>query len=207
MKIQYLDIAEYNEIIFDNEQKYIINKPKSITIIFQSTEARTTSPFSVKISNALSSINIVIITIIIFVSFLVLILFILFIIYILKRQARHMQNMPIIINNNRNFIIDINNVGFNSERNGLMNYFRCLKPIKFKDIKEKSINNICPIEMTPFDGNSDVIFTSCHHSFHYECLKQHITKNIDLKEFKCFLCNALLYKYNESLNSIVNLNS
>ena len=100
------------------------------------------------------------------------------------------------MNNNRNIIIDINNVELTSERNDLMNYFKCLKPLKFKDIKEKSNNITCPIEMTSFEENSNVVFTSCHHSFHYECIKQYISKNIDLKEFKCFLCNNILYKYN-----------
>ena len=178
MKIEYEEIEEDNEFILDIEQKYIINNPKIIKIIFQSNEKKENSPFLVKISNSSSPLNNNIIALITFAAFLGFILLILFIIY-LRRQRR--RNAAIIINNNANIFIDINNQGFSSERNRMINYINHLKSVKFREVKEKSINNNCPIEMTPFDDNSDVIFTSCHHSFHYECLKQHISKNIDLK--------------------------
>ena len=34
MKIEYFDEKEETEFILDNEEKYIINKPKNINIIF-----------------------------------------------------------------------------------------------------------------------------------------------------------------------------
>ena len=63
-----------------------------------------------------------------------------------------------------------------------------------QEIKDKALNNKCPFEMEIFDDNSEVIFTSCHHSIHYDCLKAFIDRNNNLKEFKCFLCNNSLYK-------------
>ena len=201
MKIEYEEMEEDSEFILDNEQKYIINKPKTIKIIFQSNEAKGNSPFFVIISNALTPLNIAIIVLIIFGLFVVIIIFILLIVYFRKQRRR---NTAIIINNNGNIFIDINNQGYSTERIGIMNYINNRKSIKFKQIRDKSINNICPIEMTPFEDNSDVIFTSCHHSFHYECIKRYIASNNNLKEFRCFFDHTILYKNNESLNSNVN---
>lgn len=206
MKIEYFDEKEDTEFILDNEDKYIINKPKSINIIFYSNDKKESSPFSVKISNTLIPKNIVIISIIIICSFILVIIIIFLIIYLKKLKKDRART--IIINNNRNYIIGINKGEFTTERNELLTYLlRHFKKEKFKEIKEKSLNNCCPIEMTPFDDNSDVIFTSCHHTIHYSCLKEHATKNIHLKEVKCFLCNNILYKYDSNLNSFININS
>ena len=206
MKIEYFDEKEDTEFILDNEEKYIINNPKSIKIIFYSNDKKTSSPFSVKISNTLTPINIVLISIIIISSFIFVIIIIFLIIY-LKKLKRN-RTRTIIINNNRNYIIGINKGEYSTERNELLIYLlKQFKKEKYKEIKEKSLNNCCPIEMTPFDDNSDIIFTSCNHTIHYDCLKEHATKNIHLKEIKCFLCNNTLYKYDNNLNSIVNINS
>ena len=206
MKIEYFDEKEETEFILDNEEKYIINKPKRIIIFFYSNDKKPSSPFSVKISNTLTPINIVIISIIIISSFVLLIIIIFLIIYL--RKLKRNRTRTIIINNNRNYIIGINKGEYSTKRNELLAYLLGhFKKEKFKEIKEKSLNNCCPIEMTPFDDNSDVIFTSCHHTIHYDCLKEHATKNILLKEIKCFLCNNILYKYDNNLNSIVNINS
>ena len=206
MKIEYFDEKEDTDFILDNEEKYIINKAKTIKIIFYSNDKKTSSPFSVKISYNLTRINIVIISIIIISSFIFVIIVIFLFIY-LKKLKRNRTN-TIIINNNRNYIIGINKGEYTTERNELLNYLlKDLKKVKFKEIKEKSLNNCCPIEMTPFDDNSDIIFTSCHHAFHYDCLKEHVSKNIHLKEIKCFFCKNSLCKYDSNLNSIVNINS
>ena len=206
MKIEYFDEKEDTEFTLGNEEKYIINNPKSINIIFYSNDKKTSSPFSVKISNTLTPINIVIISIIIISSF-VLVIIIIFLIIYLKKLKRN-RTRTIIINNNRNYIFGINKGEYSTERYELLTYIlKNFKKKKFKEIKEKSLNNCCPIEMTPFDDNSDIIFTSCHHTIHYDCLKEHATKNLNLKEIKCFLCNNILYKYDSNLNYFVNINS
>ena len=206
MKINYFDEKEDTEFILDNEEKYIINHPKSINIIFYSNDKKTNSPFSVKISNTLTQINITIISIIIICSFIFAI-FVIFLFIYLKKFRRN-RDRTIIITNNRNFFIGIKKEEFNTERNEFMNnLLKNFKKEKFKDIKEKTLNNSCPIEMTPFDDNCDIIFGSSHHTVHYECLKKHVMKNMNLKEIKCFLCNNSLYKYDSNLNSYVNINS
>ena len=192
MRIEFMESNEDNEFILDNEEKYIINNPKKIKIIFYSNDIKDSSPFSVKITNTLKPVNIVLIIIIIICALLGLIFFVLIIVYIRNKR----RNMAIIINDNIHYIVDING-GTTTERIELINYVNKLKVYKFKDIKDKSINVNCPIEMTPFDDDSDVIFTSCQHTIHYQCLKDFITKNIYLKEIKCLLCNEPLYKYNK----------
>lgn len=194
MRIEYMESSEDNEFILDNEEKYVINKPEKIKIIFYSNDIKDSPPFSVKITDVFTPVNIVIIIIIIICALLGLI-FLVLIIMCIRKQRR---NMAIIINDNRNYIIDINNGGTTTERNELINYLNKLKIYKFKDIKDKSINFICPIEMTAFDDNSEVIFTTCHHTFHYNCLKEYINRNINLKELKCFICNKILFKYNSN---------
>lgn len=201
MKIEYLDSGEDKEFILGNEEKYNIHKSKNIRIIFQSNEVKTIPPFSVKISDSFSSINMAIIFIISFCVFLVIIILIICYKY-LKKQRRN--NMRIIINNNVHRNINIQNNGYNTERTDLINYINLQKIVKFKEIKDKSLNNNCPFELENFDDNSDVIFTKCCHSFHINCLREHINKNNDIKEFKCFLCNNILYKCQDNnTNNIV----
>ena len=202
MKIEYLDSMEEKEIILGNEEKYNIYKSKNIKIIFESKNMNNISPFSIKISNSLGPINITIIILIIVVAFILFIIIILSFIYIKKKRKNKKAN----INNNEN--INIQNdiyYGCNTERNEFINYLNQLKNVKFKDIKDKSLNNKCPFELEIFDDNSEVIFTSCNHTFHIKCLKAHIYKNINIKELKCFLCNNILYKGKDNiLNTIIN---
>lgn len=208
MIVRYIDSDDDKKFTLGNEEKYVVHKPTNIKIIFYSNDIRNNAPFNVKMTETLSKANIVLITIIIFCVFVCSILCIIFYFYV-RKQRLNMQrrNLAIIINNNninRNYIIESN--GFNSERNGLIKYIDNLKIDKFKDIKDKSINKNCPIEMTPFEDNSDVVLTECNHSFHYDCLKEHIIKNINLKEIKCFLCNNILYKpKNSIINSVPDL--
>jgi len=192
MKIEYFDSGEDKEFILGNEEKYNIYKSKNIKIIFQSNEIKKNSPFSVKISDTLSSFNIIIIFIICFCAFLIIIIVIICFKYIKKR--RNMRNINIIINNNFQRDIIISSNLYNTERNELINYIKQLKKVKYKEIKDKALNNKCPFEMEIFDDNSEVILTSCHHSIHYDCLNVFIDRNNNLKEFKCFLCNNSLYK-------------
>ncbi len=197
MKIEYMESSEDNEFILDNEEKYIVNKPENIKIIFYSNDIKNISPFSVKITNTITPLNIVIIIIIILCALLGIILLVLFIVCI-RRQRR---NMAIIINQNRNYIIDVNNQGYTSDRldtKNVINYLNQLKKVKFKDVKDKSLNINCPIELTPFDDNSEVVLTECHHSIHYDCLKVYITKNMNLKELRCFHCKNILYRFNNN---------
>lgn len=201
MQIQYMDSGDDKELILGDEEKNIINKPKVIKVIFISNEKKDTQPFSVKIYNTLLPTNIALIVGIIFLVFLGFMVVILIFIYIRKQR----RNTIIIQNNrNNNYIINNNNIiGSNSDR-VLINYLNKIKPVKFKDIKEKIINNICPVERDPFEDNSEVIFFECHHAIHYDCLKEHISKNQNLKELKCFYCNKIFYKLNDNYNSIIN---
>ena len=83
-----------------------------------------------------------------------------------------------------------------TERIGLMEYLNRIKPVKFKEItkNKKGIKNMkCPIDLENFQQDSDVILTECLHLFHYDCLKTFVEKNKKLKEFKCPLCNHILY--------------
>ena len=202
MKIEYLDSMEDKEIILGNEEKYNIYKSKNIKIIFESKNMNNISPFSIKISNSLGPFNIAIIILIIVAVFILFIIIILCYIYIKKKR----KNIKTYINNN-NENINIKNDGYygcNTERNDFINYINQLKIITFKDIKDKSLNNKCPFEMELFDDNSEVIFTSCQHSFHIKCLKAYLDKNINIKELKCFLCNYILYKGKDNnLNTIL----
>ena len=120
------------------------------------------------------------------------------------------NRLSIIINNNRinNYIISNQFNGYNTERVGLMNYLSQLKPVKYMNIKHKSLNTKCPIEMEDFEDKSEVVLTSCYHSFHFNCLKMYIYKNNNLKELKCPLCNTILYKDTgyENCTTISNLN-
>jgi hypothetical protein len=203
MVIRYIDSDDDKIFTLGNEEKHVIHNAKDIKIIFNSNEIRNNSPFSVKITETLTPANIMMITIIIIVAFVGFIIFIFSYIYIRNKR----RNMAIIINNNidRNCIIESN--GFNSERNGLTNYVDHLKTVKYKDVKDKSINKNCPIELAPFEDNSDVVFTSCHHSFHYNCLKEHIYRNIGLKEVQCFYCKKILFKPKNNSNSSTDLKS
>ena len=199
MQIQYMDSGEDKELIFGDEEKNIINKPKIIKIIFSSNEIKENQPFSVKIYNTLLPANITLIIEIIFLIFLGFIVAILIFICV-KRQKKN----TIIIQHNRNnnYIINNKNIlGSNSDR-VLINYVNKIKPVKFKDIKNKVINKNCPVEREPFEDNSDVIFFSCYHAIHYDCLKEHISKNQNLKELKCFYCNRIYYKLNENYSII-----
>ena len=204
MQIQYMDSGEDKELILGDEEKNIINKPKIIKIIFSSNEMKENQPFSVKIYNTLLPTNITLIIGIIFLIFLGFIVFILIFIYMRKQK----KNTIIIQHNrNNNYIINNNNIlGSNSDR-VLINYLNKLKPVKFKDIKNKVINNNCPVEREPFEDNSDVIFFNCNHAIHYECLKEHISKNQNLKELKCFFCNRIYYKLNENYSVLFNSNN
>ncbi len=207
MQIKYMDSGEDKELILGDEEKYIINKPRVITIVFYSNEKKNILPFSVKISSTLTPTNIALITGIIFVAFLGLIVIILIFIYIRKQRR---NNLPIIIqsnniNGNNNYIINNNNLnGINSDRDVLINYVNRLIPVKYKDIKDKVINNNCPVERELFEDNNDIIFFNCHHAIHYNCLKEHISKNKDLKELKCFYCNNIFYKLSDHYNSFLN---
>ena len=206
MQIQYMDSGEDKELILGDEEKNIINKPKVIKVIFISNEKKDTPPFSVKIYNTLLPTNIALIVGIIFLVFLGFMVVILIFIYIRKQRRntiiiQNNRNNNYIINNNN--IIESNNMGSNSDRI-LNNYLNKIKPVKFKDIKEKVINNNCPVERELFEDNNDIIFFNCHHAIHYNCLKEHISKNKDLKELKCFYCNKIFYKLNDNYNSIIN---
>lgn len=192
MKIEYMDSGEDKQFILGNEEKYIINKPKTIKIIFHSNEERNIPPFSVKISDTLIPANVVLIIIFVICSFIVIILIIFCIIIYIKRQRRlnnsgHNEN-----NNHRNYNIENNeNNSENTERIELENYLKRFKVVKFKDIKDKSLNFQCLFEYDIFDDNSEVIFNSCGHSYHFKCIKEYINKNIQdikLKGFNCFYC-------------------
>ena len=195
MKIEYLDSGEDKEIILGNEEKYNILKSKNIKIIFESKTMNNISPFSIKISNSLGPINIAIIILIIVAFFILFIVVLLSFIYIKKKRKNMKENINII--ENINIQNDVNDMCI-TERNDFINYINQLKNVKFKEIKHKSLNNKCPFELEIFDDNSEVIFTNCLHSFHIKCLKEHIDKNINIKELKCFLCNNNLYKGKDS---------
>ena len=209
MKVDYFDSGEDKEFILGNDEKYLINKPKNILIIFSTSNKKDFSPFSVKISDTLIPTNIKLISICTFCGFLGIIIIILLIVFY-RRRMRKRNRLSIIINNNRinNYIISNQFNGYNTERVGLMNYLSQLKPVKYMNIKHKSLNTKCPIEMEDFEDKSEIIFTSCYHSFHSNCLKNYIDKNNNLKELKCPLCNNILYKDPgfENLNSTPNLN-
>jgi len=214
MKVKYEDLEEDNELVLGNGDKYIINNPETITIIFYSNEVRNISPFSIKISSSSIPINNTIISIISFGGVLVIFIIILAIIIYRRRMQRKNQGLAIIINNNNinginNFIMTNSPPEQSSDRVGLMNFFNQIKPIKFRDIKDKSINTKCPIDLVDFTGKSDVFFTICSHSYHYHCFKDYIYKNNNLKELKCPLCKALLFScnINECYNYSSNLNS
>ena len=51
MKVDYLDSGEDKEYILGNDEKYLINKPKNIRIIFCTSDKKNTSPFAEKISD------------------------------------------------------------------------------------------------------------------------------------------------------------
>lgn len=196
MKIEYLDSLEDKEFTLGNEEKYNIYKSKKIKIIFQSNDVQNNSPFSVKISDTLSTFNSLVLLFIIACAFLFIIFSIICFLYIKKQKKK----MGIILGNDINRNIIVHNMGYNSERNELINYINNLQIKKYKEIKEKSLNNNCPFEMENFDDNSEVIFTKCRHSFHINCLREYINKNIEMKEFKCLLCNNSLYKVEDQNN-------
>ena len=100
MKVKYEGLEEDNELVLGNDDKYIINKPKMITIIFYSNEVRNISPFSIKISSSSIPINNTIISIISFGGVLVICIIILAIIIYRRRMQRRNKGLAIIINNN-----------------------------------------------------------------------------------------------------------
>ena len=178
MKIEYEDFEGDNEYVLGNGNKNIINNIKMIRIFFYSNEERNTPPFSVKISSSSSPLNNTIISLISFSAVLLIFVIILAIIIYRRRMQRRNPGLAIIINNNNinginNFIMT-NSPDANSDRIGLMNYLNQIKPIKFKDVKDKSINSKCPIDIVDFTGKSDVFFTNCSHSFHYHCFKEYV---------------------------------
>ena len=196
MHVKYFYSNQINEIILGNQDKNIILNSEVLKIIFESNIEKDISPFVVSISNALSSLNKYIITLIAFCSVLGIITIIILLIIWCKRRKK------IVINNNINNLnnIYINNINFindmSTERIGLMEYLNRIKPVKFKEItkNKKGIKNMkCPIDLENFQQDSDVILTECLHLFHYDCLKTFVEKNKKLKEFKCPLCNHILY--------------
>ena len=100
MKVDYFDSGEDKEFILGDEEKYLINKPKNILIIFSTLNKKDTSPFSVKISDSFTPTNITLISICAFSGFLGIIIIILLIIFY-KRKMRKRNRLSIIINNNR----------------------------------------------------------------------------------------------------------
>ena len=69
MRVEYFDSGEDKEYILGNDEKYLINKPKNIRIIFCSPDKKNTSPFAVKISDTLTPTNITLISICISADF------------------------------------------------------------------------------------------------------------------------------------------
>jgi hypothetical protein len=201
MKIEYEDLEEDNELVLGNGDKYIINKPKIITIFFYSNDVRDNPPFSIKISSSSMPINKTIISLISFSGFLIIVIIIIAIIIYRRRMQRRNPGIAIIINNNNingnnNFILT-NPAPEPSDRFGLMNFLNQIKPIKFKDVKTKSKNNKCPIDIEYFTDKSDVFFIPiCSHTFHYTCFKEFICKNNNSKELRCPLCKTILFSYN-----------
>lgn len=195
MQIEYMDSGEDKEFILGNEEKYIINKPKNIKIIFYSNEEKNIPPFSVKISDTLIPANIVLIIVFIICAFILFIIVIFCIIYF-KRQRRRNNSGQNRDNRSRNIITKNNESSSeDTERIELENYLKKFKVVKFEDIKDKSKNFQCPIELEIIHDNSEVIFTSCCHSIHLNCLKEYINKNIKdikLKGFKCHYCKTPL---------------
>ena len=217
MRVEYFDSGENRDFILGNDEKFLINKPKNILIIFSTSNKKDFSPFSMKISDTLTPINIKLISICTFSGFLGIII-IIFLIVFYRRRMKKRNRLSIMMDDNRINDGGINNYnisnqvnGLSTERLGLINYLNQLKPVKYKIIKHKSLNAKCPIEMEDFDDKSEVVFTSCHHSFHFNCLKIYIDKNNNLKELKCPLCNTILYKdtgyQNFSIISNLNIHS
>lgn len=213
MKVEYEDLDADNELVLGNDDKYIINSPKMIEIYFHGNEARDTPPFSIKISNSSMPLNNTIISIISFGGVLVIFIIIIMIILYRRRMQKRNTGLAIIINNNNinginNFIMT-NPLPEPSDRVGLMNFLNQIKPIKFKEVKDKSKNIKCPIDIEYFNDKSDVIFTKCFHSFHYVCFKELVSKNNNSKELKCPLCKGILFtnNINECYNYSLNTNS
>jgi hypothetical protein len=206
MKVEYEDLEEDNDFVLGNGNKYIINNPKIIKILFYGHEVRDTPPFSIKISDTSMPINNAIISLISFCGVL-LIFIIILIIFLYRRRMQRRRNygLAIIINNNNinginNYIITNPSPESNSDRVGLMNFLNEIKPIKFKDVKDKSKNTKCPIDIEYFNDKSEVILTKCFHSYHYHCFKDYIYKNNNSKELRCPLCKAILFSYNINEN-------
>lgn len=201
MKIEYEDLEEDNELVLGNGDKYIINNLKMIKIFFFSNEEKNTPPFSVKISSSSNPLNNTIISLISFSAVLLIFVIILAIIIYRRKMQRRNLGLAIIINNNNNInginnFIMTNSPDANSDRIGLMNYLNQIKPIKFKDVQDKSLNSKCPIDIVDFTGKSDVFFTNCSHSFHYHCFKEYVFKINNSKELKCPLCKTVLFSSN-----------
>lgn len=196
MNIKYMDSDE-EIFILGNGDKNVINDPELIKIIFYSNEVKDNNPpFSIKITNTSKSIDIKIISIISFCGFLAILIIILIVIIYRRRMQKRNNGMPIVTA----YIITNPSQGSLTERNGLMNYLSIISPQKFKNVKEKSKNTKCPIDIEYFNDKSDVYFTKCSHAFHCDCLKNYICSNNNLKELRCPLCNSVLYSCNTNGN-------
>ena len=197
MKIKhYYSSNNEEKIILGDGDQYIIKDPEEIKIIFESDYQKNIIPFSVNIIDTYNTWNKIRLLIIIISTFVILVC--LLVLYILWKKRRKKILIGQIHRNNLNhFYINnfntINNYNISSGRIGLKNYLNHLKPIKFKEVEKDATNNKCPIDMENFELNSDIILTECLHLFHYECIKTYIEKNSNLKEFKCPLCNHILY--------------
>ena len=196
MRVKYFFANIMNEIILGNQDKHIIMDSEILKIIFESNSEKNESPFVVEISNTFSSINKYILVLIIVCSVLGLIGVIIFIIIWCKRRKKIVINNN--INNFNNFYINNVNIinSMSTDRIDLTNYLKRIRPIKFSELNKnkKEIKNMkCPIDLENFEPDSDIILTECFHLFHYNCLKTFLEKNKQLKEFKCPLCNHVLY--------------
>ena len=195
MKIKYMNSGE-DIFILGNGEKNVLKEPKFIKITFHSIEVKDNPSFSIKITNTSTSINIKIISIISFCGFLGIIIIILVVIIYRKRMEKRNNRITIV----NAYIITDPTQGSSTERTGPMNYLNQLTPKKFKNIKEKTKNTKCPIDIEYFNDKSDVYFTKCSHAFHCDCLKNYICLNNNLKELRCPLCNSVLYSCNTNGN-------
>jgi hypothetical protein len=188
MKIKYMNSGE-DIFILGNGEKNIINEPKLIKITFHSTEVKDNLPFSIKITNISTSIKITIISIILFCGFLGIIIIIIVVIICRKRMEKRNNRITIL----SAYMVTNSTQGSSTERDGPMNYLNQIIPKKYINIKDKTKNTKCPIDIEYFNDKSDVYFTKCSHTFHCNCLKDYICSNNNLKELKCPLCNSVLY--------------
>ena len=195
MRIKYLHSDNFREILLSDGDTNVIKGSREITFIFESNIQKSSSPFSIKITDDYKSVKKIIFLGIILCAFVVLVIIIIVIICIRRKKrifisTNIVNNMDgMFFNNNIN---DINS----TERIDFMNYLKQMKKKKFKEVQNESndiINNKCPIDIEDFEPDDDVILNKCRHLFHYDCLKTFIEKNKTKKEFKCPLCNNPLF--------------